>query len=75
MIIIVIAVCAIIMICLGTVIQYKNNLYIESDEQFNKRLDMLYSKDGNHMIAVTALLQERERRIKNRNKLHLKSKH
>ena len=63
------------MICLGTVIQYKNNLYIESDEQFNKRLDMLYSKDGNHMIAVTALLQERERRIKNRNKLHLKSKH
>lgn len=44
---------------------YCNNYYIEPEEHFKKRINTLYQRDGNHMILITAIIKERERRIAN----------
>ena len=40
---------------------YKNNYYLESEEQFQERINKIQSKDGNHMILITSLLEDRKR--------------
>lgn len=50
---------------------YKNNYYLESEEQFQERINQIQSKDGNHMILITSLLEDRIRRKKNRTKIWL----
>ena len=47
---------------------YKNNYYLESDEKFQERLNKIKSKDGNHMLIMTSILEDRERRKENRSK-------
>lgn len=48
---------------------YKNNYYLESEEVFQKKVNRIRGKDGNHMIALTAIQQDRIRRIENRRKI------
>ena len=50
---------------------YKNNYYLESDEKFQKRLNKIKSKDGNHMLMMTSILEDRERRKENRSKVQI----
>lgn len=40
---------------------YKNNYYLESEEQFQERINRIQSKDGNHMILITSLHEDRKR--------------
>ena len=48
---------------------YVNNYYLESEEQFQERINRIRAKDGNHMILVTAIREDRKRRIENRKKI------
>ena len=50
---------------------YKNNYYLESDEKFQERLNKIKSKDGNHMLIMTSILEDRERRKENRSKVQI----
>ena len=50
---------------------YKNNYYLESEEQFQKRINGIQSKDGNHMILIASLFEDRTQRKENRNKIRL----
>lgn len=50
---------------------YKNNYYLEPEEQFQERINRIQSKDGNHIILVTSLLEDRTRRKENRSKIWL----
>lgn len=50
---------------------YKNNYYLESEEQFQERINRIQSKDGNHIILITSLLEDRTRRKENRSKIWL----
>lgn len=50
---------------------YKNNYYLESDEKFQERLNKIKSKDGNHMLIMTSILEDRERRKENRSKVRI----
>ena len=34
---------------------------IETDEKFETRLNKIRQKDGNHMVLMTAMIQEREK--------------
>lgn len=49
--------------------EYKNNYYIESEEVFQDRINKVRLKDGNHMVLITSMMCERERRKENRSKL------
>lgn len=51
--------------------EYKNNYYLEPEYKFQARLDRIRSKDGNHMILLSSLLGDRERRKENRSKSKL----
>ena len=53
---------------------YKNNYYLESEEQFQERINRIKSKDGNHMILITSMLEDRTRRKENRSKVWLFNK-
>lgn len=45
-----------------TVYYTKSKRYrIETDEEFKARLNKIRQKDGNHMILMTAMIQEREK--------------
>lgn len=44
---------------------YKNNYYIEPEEKFQERINRIKAKDGNHMIVITALQEDRKRRLSN----------
>lgn len=48
---------------------YKNNYYLEPEKNYLERLNRLKSKDGNHMILITGIQEDRERRKENRNKI------
>ena len=50
---------------------YKNNYYLESEEKFEERLNKIKSKDGNHMLMMTSILEDRERRKENRSKVQI----
>ena len=50
---------------------YKNNYYLESEEQFQERINRIQSKDGNHMMLITSLFEDRKRRKENRRKIWL----
>lgn len=45
---------------------YKNDYYLESEEKFNERIYRIQCHDGNHMLYLTNLVQDRERRKANR---------
>lgn len=49
---------------------YKNNYYLESEAAYNSRLNHLAQIDGNHMMFASCVIEDRERRIQNRSKLH-----
>lgn len=49
---------------------YKNNYYLEPEEKFQERINRIKAKDGNHMIAITALQEDRKRRLRNRSARH-----
>lgn len=49
---------------------YKNNYYIEPEEKFQERINKIKAKDGNHMIVITALQEDRKRRLSNRSARH-----
>lgn len=53
---------------------YKNNYYLESEERFQERINKIRAKDGNHMLLLTTIKKDREKRKENRNKL-LRSKY
>ena len=45
-----------------TVYYTKSKRYrIETDEEFETRLNKIRQKDGNHMVLMTAMIQEREK--------------
>lgn len=44
----------------------KNDYYLESEEKFNERIYRIQCHDGNHMLYLTNLVQDRERRKANR---------
>lgn len=48
---------------------YKNDYYLESEEKFNERIYRIQCHDGNHMLYLTNLVQDRERRKANRKKV------
>lgn len=48
---------------------YKNDYYLESEEKFNERIHRIQCHDGNHMLYLTNLVQDRERRKANRKKV------
>lgn len=50
---------------------YKNNYYLEPDEQFQERINRVQSKDGNHMMLIISLFEDRIRRKENRSKIWL----
>ena len=45
---------------------YKNDYYLESEEKFNERIYKIQCHDGNHMVYLSSLVQDRERRKANR---------
>mgnify|MGYP004596665405 FL=1 len=45
---------------------YKNDYYLESEEKFKERIYRIQCHDGNHMLYLTSLVQDRERRKANR---------
>ena len=45
---------------------YKNDYYLESEDKFNERIYRIQCHDGNHMLYLTNLVQDRERRKANR---------
>jgi hypothetical protein len=47
---------------------YKNNYYLMPEEEFQEKINKIHSKDGNHMILITSMMTDRQRRIKNRSK-------
>lgn len=49
---------------------YKNNYYLEPEEKFQERINKIKAKDGNHMIVITALQEDRKRRLSNRSSKH-----
>jgi uncharacterized protein with PQ loop repeat len=51
---------------------YKNNYYLEPEEEFEERINRICSKDGNHMVLVTAMVADRQRRIENRGRIIFK---
>lgn len=50
---------------------YKNNYYLESETKYQDRINKIRSKDGNHMMLLTSIQEDRKRRIDNRNKSRL----
>lgn len=50
---------------------YRNNYYLESEEKFRERIDKIKSKDGNHMVIVSFMYIDRDRRIENLSKVWL----
>lgn len=48
---------------------YRNNYYLEPEECFQSRIKHIKQKDGNHMILLMAIKEDRKRRKKNRNKI------
>ena len=48
---------------------YKNNYYLESEKKLKERISKIGSKDGNHMVLLTSVLEDRERRKENRSKV------
>lgn len=49
---------------------YKNNYYLEPEEKYQERINRIMAKDGNHMVLITALQEDRNRRLKNRSARH-----
>ena len=49
--------------------EYKNNYYLESDSKYQERVNKIRSKDGNHMMLLSSLEIDRERRKENRSKV------
>lgn len=48
----------------------KNNVMIEeTDEEFEARLKRIRSKDGNHMLLTTAMIEERNKRNQSKGNL------
>lgn len=54
--------------------EYKNNYYVEPEEQYQQRIKRILSKDGNHMTLLTAIECDRKRRQENRDKLRRRLK-
>lgn len=50
---------------------YKNNYYLESEAKYQDRINKIRAKNGNHMILLTSIQEDRKRRINNRNKSRL----
>lgn len=48
---------------------YRNNYYVEPEEEFQERLNRICARDGNHMILVASMIADRQRRIGNRGKV------
>ena len=53
---------------------YKNNYYLESEAKYQERINKIQAKDGNHMILITAIQEDRKRRINNCKKISIKNK-
>lgn len=53
---------------------YKNNYYLEPEAKYQERLNKIKAKDGNHMILMTVIQEDRKRRINNRKKISIKNK-
>lgn len=49
---------------------YKNNYYLEPEEKYRERINRIMAKDGNHMVLITALQEDRNRRLRNRSARH-----
>lgn len=49
---------------------YKNNYYLEPEEKYQERINRIMAKDGNHMVLITALQEDRNRRLKNLSARH-----
>lgn len=49
---------------------YKNNYYLEPEEKYQERINRIMAKDGNHMVLITALQEDRNRRLRNRSARH-----
>lgn len=49
---------------------YKNNYYLEPEEKYQERINRIMAKDGNHMVLITALQEDRNRRLGNRSAKH-----
>lgn len=45
--------------------EYKNNYYLGPEKHFQEKIDKIKAKDGNHMILITSIIMDRERRKKN----------
>ena len=60
----------VIVLILALFYNYKNNYYLESEEKFQERINRIKAKDGNHMIVITALQEDRKRRLNNRSARH-----
>ncbi len=60
----------VIVLILALFYNYKNNYYLESEEKFQERINRIKAKDGNHIIVITALQEDRKRRLNNRSARH-----
>lgn len=49
---------------------YKNNYYLEPEGKYQERINRIMAKDGNHMVLITALQEDRNRRLRNRSDRH-----
>jgi MtN3 and saliva related transmembrane protein len=57
-----------IVLFLSIYYNYKNNYYVEPEKEFQDRVNRISSKDGNHMALITAMIEDRQRKIENRSK-------
>ena len=46
--------------------EYKNNYYLEPEEQFQERINRIKAKDGNHMVLITSMMNDKQRRKKSK---------
>ena len=60
----------VLVLILALFYNYKNNYYLEPEEKFQERINRIKAKDGNHMIVITALQEDRKRRLSNRSVRH-----
>ena len=60
----------VLVLILALFYNYKNNYYLEPEEKFQERINRIRAKDGNHMIVITALQEDRKRRLSNRSARH-----
>lgn len=64
----------VVVLMLSIKYQKKKDFRTESDNEFNKRLERIQSKDGNHMLLTTSMIIEREKYKEYTNNKRVKGK-